>query len=373
MTYLLVAFYMVLAAGIVWTWGINTPFGLLLFCVVIVLSGILLSARYALLAAALAGLILLGTQTAIVLNWHMPDMSWTGKKSGYADAIASCVIFGMLGLISWLYNRQMERSLRLAMEAQAALSQQKATLRKQVKERTVQLREAQLEEMQQMYRFAELGQLGVTLLHDLANHLTALTLEIEGLQSKQNSAAIARAREITGYLEEIVNSTRSRLQGTTQNQTFNIIQKTTDVVHFLGYKAAKAKVAIDWEPGKRSWKYMGDSTCYSQVIAIIMSNAIDAYGNGVEKRSEVKRLSVTMKRDKKQIVTVISDWGKGISKSQRKHLFKPFHTTKKTGLGIGLFIARQTVAINFGGTIILNPRSDHTEFIIKLPVKKHGK
>jgi signal transduction histidine kinase len=358
---------MLLAAGMVFCWGINTPLGLLLFAVVIVLAGILLTARHAPLAAAVAGSILLAIQTAIVFDWHKPDMSWTGKESSYGDAIASCVIFGMLALISWLYNHEMEHSLLRAKQAEIALLEQKAMLRQKVKERTAQLRQVQLEDMQQMYRFAELGQLGVTLLHDLANHLTALTLEIEGLQSQQNSQAIARAKEITGYLEEIVDSTRTRLHGGTQKQTFNIIRKTTEVITFLSYKAAKAKVEIDWRPPDGTWRYSGDPTCYSQVIAIIMSNAIDAYGGATDHKA--KRLGVSVTRGKTHITIVISDWGKGISKSQRKYLFKPFHTTKKTGLGIGLFIAKQTIVINFSGTITLNPRSDHTEFIIKLPIK----
>lgn len=361
--YLLVAFYLLLATSIVWCWGINTPIGLLIFGAVIVLAGMLLSAGYAPLTALIAGLLLIATQTAIVFGWHTPDMSWS-SDSTYSDAVASCVIFGLLALISWLYNREMERSLARARLAEIALLQQKATLKQKVEKRTAQLRQAQLEEMQQMYRFAELGQLGVTLLHDLANHLTALTLEIEGLQSSQNSRALARAQEITGYLEKVVDSTRTRLRGDTQKQTFNIIRKTTEVIDFLGYKAAHANVTIDWQPPARSWKYTGDPTCFSQVVAILVSNAIDAYGNATS-----GRLSISMRRDAKNIIIVISDWGKGISKSQRKLLFKPFHTTKKTGLGIGLFIARQTVVVNFGGDITLNPASDHTEFIIKLPLK----
>jgi signal transduction histidine kinase len=365
--YLLIAFYMLLAGWIVWSWGINTPLGLLIFGIVIVLAGILLTARHAPLAALVAGLILLGIQTTIVLGWHMPDMSWTGKDSNYADAITSCVIFGMLALISWLYNREMERSLWRAKQAEIALSGQKATLKQKVEERTAQLRQVQLEEMQQMYRFAELGQLGVTLLHDLANHITTLTLDIEGLQNKQNSSAIAHVRETTGYLEEIVNSTRDRLHGATQSQTFDLVRKINDIVNFLSYKAAKAGVTIDWQPPVYSWKYTGDPPCFCQIMAIIISNGIDAYSNTPKASGE--RLSIAMRRNKTHIVITVSDWGKGFTSSQRKYLFKPFHTSKKTGLGIGLFIAKQTVINNFGGTITLNPHSKHTEFIIKLPLQ----
>lgn len=369
--YLLIVFYLLIAAGIVFSWGINTPMGLLIFGMVIVLSGILLKAWHAPLAAVVAGLILVGLQTSVVFGWYTPDMSWTGKQSSYGDAIASCVVFGLLALISWLHNREMERSLSLAKHAELALFKQKTVLKRTVERRTAQLRRVQLEEMQQMYSFAELGQSGVTLLHDLANYLTALTLELDDLQSEKNTKALARTREITGYLEEIVDTARSRLLGATQKQTFNIIRKTSEVVNFLDYKATKANVVIDWRPAERSWTYFGDPTCFSQLITLIVSNAIDSYGGitaGQHPHAGAARLSITMQRSKRYITIKVSDWGKSISKSQRKHLFKPFQATNKTGLGIGLFIARQTVAINFGGTLTLSPDSERTEFIIKLPI-----
>lgn len=367
--YLLVGFYTLLATGIVWTWSINTPIGILIFGLVIVLAGILLTARHALFTAILSGLILIGTQVAIIVNWHKPDTSWTSNASSFGDALAYCTAFSMLALISWLYNREMERSLAQARQAEAALLKQKTTLEIQVKKRTAQLRQAQLEEMQQMYRFAELGQLGVTLLHDLANHLTALTLEIEGMQSRQQSKAITRARRIIRYLDSVVDSTRERLHGSTKEKTFNIIQKTSEVVSFLNYKAAKAGVVIDWYPPARSLKYTGDQACFCQIIAIVTSNAIEAYNlpDNEAAQKKVRRVVVTMQRDKSHIIILINDWGRGIPKKEREELFKLSHSTKKTGLGLGLFIARQMVETNFSGTIELDLKSDHTEFIIKLP------
>jgi signal transduction histidine kinase len=369
--YLLVLFYTALATGIVWSWGVNTPIGTLVFALVIVLAGILLTARYALVAAAWSGLILMGVQVGVAFNWHRPDMSWTGRVSSFGDVLGYWVVFCMLALLSWLYNREMERSLARAGQAEAALLQQKATLEVAVKERTEQLRQAQLEEMRQMYRFAELGQLGATLLHDLANYLTALTLEIEGLQSPTHSKAIARVQRIIRYLENVVDSMRGRLRGNPQSETFNIIRKLGELVTFLRYKAAKAGVVMEWQQPAGSWKYTGDSASLLQVLAIIMGNAIDAYGvvppndHGAAER----RVAVGMQRDETHIIITVRDWGCGITESQREHLFAPFHSTKESGLGLGLFIARQTVEANFSGTLELSPRTDLTEFIVKLPLK----
>lgn len=356
--YLLILFYLLLAASVVY--GVDIPVGMLLFAGVIVLAGVLLTARHALLAGLLAGVMILGIQT-------------TSQQFSYGEVLAICMLFALLAAASWFCCRQMERAVFVARQAENALMQQKVIIKKDVKRHTAQLRQVQLDEMQQMYRFAELGQLGVTMLHDLGNHLTTLSLEIDGLQGKQNAETTARAKEIIGYLEEIVDNTRARLHGDTQRQSFDMIQKVNEVINFLSYKAAQANVTINWQPPAHSWRYMGDPTCFSQIVAIIVSNAIDAYSKAPatsHTRMRVNRLEVAMHIKETHVAIVVSDWGKGISIAQRKYLFKPFHSTKETGMGIGLFIAQQTAHINFEGSITLNPKSDHTEFTIRLPVQK---
>lgn len=366
--YMLTAFYTVLASGILWHWGIDTPIGTLILGLVIVLAGILLTARHSLFAAIAAGSILAGIHTTTMLGWHTPDTSWSANESNFGDVLAYCTVFGMLALISWLYNREMERSLAHAQRAEAALLQQKATLKLQVKKRTAQLRRSQLEEMRQMYRFAELGQLGVALLHDLANYLTALTLEIDGMHSTQHAKALARARRIIRYLDGVIDNTRKRLHGDTQEHVFDIIQQINEVVSFLHFKAKKSHVAIDWQPPAQPLKYTGDSTSFSQIIAIITNNAIDAY-DSPEKTAltTARHITLTAQQTKTHIIIRISDQGKGISSRKRKELFKPYHSTKKTGLGLGLYIAKQTVEMQFLGTMALSNRRDRTEFIITLP------
>jgi len=362
--YLLVLFYLLLGSDIEWSWGVNTPFGLLILGLVIVLAGILLAARHALVAGGITSLILVVVQTFFMLGWHIPDTSWT-SVSTFGDVFAYCLVFGMLALVSWLYSREMERALTQAKQAEMALLQQKATLKKQIKERTEDLRRVQLGEMRQMYNFAKLGQLGIVLLHDLANHLTALTLEIEGMEDKRNPKEMARAQQIMKYLSDIVESTQKRLHGGVEEQTFDMIRKINETVDFLHHKASKRDVVIEWKPPVRSWKYSGDADSFCQIVAILINNAIDAYsGSNATHRQVVimTRLSDT------HVVIGVSDWGKGISKTQRKQLFKPQHSTKKTGLGLGLYIAKQTIEMQFLGTLTLSSKNDHTEFIIKLPL-----
>lgn len=366
--HLLVLLYTLLAGGFLWDWGISIPVSTILFGLVIVLSGVLLSSRHAFFATAIGCFLLVGLQAAAYAEWPKAATSWGGQTSSFGDVVAYCLIFGMLALIAWLYNREIAQVSAQTEKAKATLRQQKATLEAQVEKRTAQLQQIQLKELQQIYRFAELGQLGVTLLHDLANHLTALTLEIEGLQEGQHTKEVARSREIIKYLDGIVDTARERLHGSTKKQSFNIIEKTNETIEFLRYKAKKADVIINWHPPTRSWKYTGDPASFCQIITILTNNAIDAYGVSGQKPLRAARLVVVaMRRTDTDIIIKVSNAGDEITKSQRKNLFKPFHSSKKSGLGIGLFIAKQAVEVNFSGTITLNPHSDTTEFVIKLP------
>lgn len=362
-SYMLVVFYFVVASGIVWSWGVNTPLGLLLFGLVVVLAGILLPAQRALSAAAGATIMLLGIQTAITLGWYLPDTFWATTQSTYSDVLASCAVFAMLALVSWLYNREVSRSMAQTEKARAALARQRDTLEIQVEQRTAQLRAVQLEEMQQLYRYSEIGQFGITLLHDLANQLTALTLEIDELQSKQQSEAITRAQRIMEYLGEVVDDTRNRLHGGTKKQTFDIIHKINQAVEFLRYKAAREGIVVEWKPPTGPWMYTGDPVTLCQVVAIIVNNAIDAYSK------TPGRVLVGIELNNGQIVIKISDWGQGFTESKRKQVFAPSKSKKKTGFGLGLSIAKQTIETEFAGTIELSPLRKHTEFIIKLPLQ----
>lgn len=363
-SYLLLGFYMSLATGIVGAWGINTPIGPLLYGVVVVLAGILLTARHALYTAGIVGLLLITFQICFLQGWYTPNTTWNHANSTFGDVFSYWIVFGMLALVSWLYNREMENSLTQARRAEQALRRQKATLELQVQRRTKQLRESQLEELQQMYRVTELGQMGISLLHDLANNLTALQLEIEGLESGRRARSVTHARQITRYLGDIVDSTLARIHGTPPKRNFNIIQKTNETVAFLRHKAAESKVEIDWQPPAKNWQFTADPVSFGQVLTLLAGNAIEAYKNSPP--GAHRQVALTMRRTDKHIIITIGSQSK-IPKHVRHNLFKPFYTSKKTGMGLGLYIAKQTIRGQMDGTLTLHTANHYTEFVITLP------
>lgn len=371
--WLLIGTYAVIAWTIVWEWGINTPFGILMFALVIVISGILLQARYALYASAASFTALVGLQLLQECGWHTPNDDWTGKASNFGDVFAYATGFLMIAIVSWMYGRQMERSLQKATAAEKALQAQKANLEIIVQQRTAALEQTQLEEMEQMYRLTQVGSLSTGLLHDLANYLTVLTLDIENLRNKQSvhdDTALERAHETISYIDTMVEDVRRQLHGTRSNaKKFNVIEAIDEVVVVLQFKAEQSGVSLEWKAPRTDAAFMitGDRTRFNQVMTTLICNAIDAYPSGAKKPTVWIEAAA---QDGKACISV-EDTGKGIPPTVRLALFKKLQSSKMSGMGIGLFLAKQIVERHLQGALTLDPSHKKTRFIIEVPTT-HG-
>ena len=75
--------------------------------------------------------------------------------------------------------------------------------------------------------------------------------------------------------------------------------------------------------------------------------------------NEAPRVRLSLKRDGDVVVFHLEDSGKGIPEDQSDSVFMPFYTTKATGTGVGLSLARQIVQ-GHGSALILEhePRRD---------------
>ena len=105
-----------------------------------------------------------------------------------------------------------------------------------------------------------------------------------------------------------------------------------------------------------------DPRALQQVLLNLFANAVDALSDSP--RPEI-RLSASATDS---LVTIrFVDNGAGMDEEQLKHLFKPFHTSKDQGTGLGLVIARKMLS-RMGGTIAIDSaRGAGTSVAITLP------
>jgi signal transduction histidine kinase len=371
-SWMVIAFYAVLACIILAWWSINAPFGILMLSFVIVLAGALLGARYIMPVTAAAIFLLLSLQILTSFGVLQSDTSALANPSNFGDVASYSIIFIIFAIISWLSGRQKEQSLRQALTAEAALEQEKSLLSVRLEDQTRNLREVQHEEMQQLYRFAELGQLSAVVLHELANHLTVLTLDIDDIQQRHHrSEAIARVKESIRYLDTMVDQARHQLQENDKPQLFNTLTVLDETILSLTPKAAKLGVSIiPRKPtGSKSFQIIGDPLRLAQILTIIVTNAIEAFEH-VNTHATHQKITITTQFHHSMVRIGVTDTGIGIPKNERRLLFEPFQSTKKRGMGIGLFIAKKMIETHFKGNISLDPRTDKTTFVIDLPKYK---
>jgi signal transduction histidine kinase len=363
----LVGIFCIVGTAAVVAWGIFIPIGLLIMSLSIVMAGVLVSARASLYAAAYVVVALVSAEYARSTGAIRPNFSWMSIRPTFGDIVGFGAIFAVIALVSWLFNRQMEQSLERAQRSEAALKRQKAILEIKVRERTRELEKLQLEKMEQLYRFAELGRLSTSLFHDLANHLTTINIDLEGLGKTDQSKIMQRLQHNASYIDDVIRRVREQLLGKEESESFTIRREIDEIMKILQPKAKQAGVDVAFEYSDKDSNLVmsGSLTRFRQLIINLLSNAIDSYEDTPK---NTKSVTITLHRDKQDIVFSIQDEGSGIAPEIQATIFTPFYSTKHGGVGIGLFIVKQITEQHFKGTIeLVSSKGVGSTFTIKLP------
>ncbi|MBR0598620.1 cache domain-containing protein [Sinanaerobacter chloroacetimidivorans] len=93
----------------------------------------------------------------------------------------------------------------------------------------------------------------------------------------------------------------------------------------------------------------GFSNEFSNAIFNILNNAIDAAAEETEKR--LIDIELFKNEQPGTGIIEITNYGKRLDQETLNNMFKPFYTTKKTGTGIGLSIAKSIIEQNLSGQI----------------------
>ena len=105
-----------------------------------------------------------------------------------------------------------------------------------------------------------------------------------------------------------------------------------------------------------------------QIFINIINNAIDALKT--QEQSEQKTIWLRSMRHSDRVQVLISDNGPGISEQLAPRIFDLFETSKKAGMGIGLWLSRYCIQ-RIGGEISYVPRvGGGSEFLINITPKR---
>ncbi len=108
-----------------------------------------------------------------------------------------------------------------------------------------------------------------------------------------------------------------------------------------------------------------DKINLKRVIKNLIHNAISYGANNTS-------IDITVHKDDEHIFIKVKDYGKGIPEEDIKKIFQKYYSTakkfRKTGTGLGLFLAQQIIKAHKGSLTVTSEPEKFTEFCIKLNV-----
>lgn len=200
--------------------------------------------------------------------------------------------------------------------------------------------------------------------HDLKNAAASLSLTLENLPVHFNDPAfrtdafrgIERTVSRIHQLIERLSTLRNRLEMNPTEVDLNEL-----VVHAFQQLPPQDIACVTHELGTIP-KIKADAEQLQSVINNLLFNARDALQGSGHIRVE------TSARDGNAVL-LIEDDGCGMSPEFVKDsLFRPFQSTKKNGLGIGMFQSRQIINAHCGRIDVQTAPGQGTRFLVSLPV-----
>lgn len=368
------AFFLVLINSLA-EWGVSLPAGLLCFSLLIVMATILVGNRF--------GMIVLFCSAVAIFGFGIHEASiklvpeWKHFPIGISDLFEYTIILSFAALLSWLYNREMEKSLKRARLSEQTLEEERDNLEMLVIKRTEDLRAAERAHMAELYRFAEFGKLSAGLFHDLINPLTSVTLSVGNLSknpttktSEEAKQSIDIAINATRRMEQYMNTIKKKIKSSDSSESFFIKKEIEDAIQIFQYPARQKQIELSLKC-PQDIALHGNPLKFNQVISNLVANAIDAYEGTPSSRNDNKKVTVSALVQKEHLVIHVKDRGIGIREEDIEKIFTPFFTTKEKGIGLGLSTTKDIVEQNFKGTLKAESQKGHTTiFTVSIPLSQ---
>jgi two-component system sensor kinase FixL len=230
-----------------------------------------------------------------------------------------------------------------------------------------QLTESRLKELQSevthMSRFTALGEMASTLAHEINQPLTAISNYLKGCQrllDRIDSESTPTLRDALGKAADqalraghIIRRLREFVsRGESDRRIENLAKLIEDASMLALVGARENGITVSFRLDPKADLVLADRIQIQQVLVNLIRNAMEVMIEG----SSDRRLEIASAASGGELVEVsVADSGAGLAPEVARHLFQPFVTTKRKGMGLGLSICR-TIVEAHGGKIWVEDR-----------------
>lgn len=307
----------------------------------------------------------------------LTDARWAGRI-GFVAAVLLATLSAWLLTRLWVSHA---RGLERVTEGVEAIAQGKLDHRIELRSSddlrpladnlglmTKQLRD-QIARETETRQFQSFVRLSSILTHDLKNAIEALSLTVGNMERhfddkefrvdamKSVTGATDNLRALVARLSNPVNTLSGEHK---RPQPVNLVPMLRRVISLTAEPSGKHEIKVDLP---ETLIALVDGERMIKVVENLIINALEAMNN----KGGTLSVLASMTAEGKPFFSV-SDTGDGMSpRFIEEKLFHPFATTKRRGVGLGLYTCREVVVANGGSIAVNSQQGVGTTFTVVLP------
>jgi hypothetical protein len=229
-------------------------------------------------------------------------------------------------------------------------------------------KERAVEDMVRRAKLASVGEMAVTVAHEIRNPLTAVRGFAQRLHRQYSDpervhdyaeiiiSEVDRLNSVLGDVLDFVRNVDTKVKAASLN---DIVLRT---VQLLEERMGKSQILCETELDPNMPTCYYDETQLTQVLINLMKN-------GAQAMKEGGVLFIRTEADSQHCTLNVTDTGTGIANKDLRRIFEPFFTTKTKGTGLGLAFAKRVVEEHGGEIRVQTGLGKGTTFRVILPLR----
>jgi signal transduction histidine kinase len=216
------------------------------------------------------------------------------------------------------------------------------------------------------------GVLANGIAHDFRNPMSSMRLDVQMLQKEVSKNDPGGQSKIVGLCSRI-RGTMDRMDKVFQEflylsrpasdkpEKLDLVACVSESIEMLQSRLSQAGVGVETDYRETALHVMAYQGALRRALVNVITNAEHFSGKGGTVKLRVFRSGGNA-------VVDVADSGPGIPKGERRRIFEMFVTSRPSGTGLGLFLAKAAIERSGGSIRVIDSEDPGTCFRIQLPV-----